>query len=281
MNSLQRVIKYGAIAFGLFLSITIIMSIISGLLLVFGFVTGNNGTSSTTQKVNFTEVYSTDIASKITNIDIKTGISRLIIKEGNELKVEGKDTNESFKCEVINNTLTIKEEESNFKLWYTDNDINSEIIIYIPKTIKFESIKLKTGISHSEIDSLICKNAHLEFGIGNTVVRNIVADSANIETGVGKSLIENSTIETLKLTTGVGKSEFTGIILKSVDINCGIGKTDINLSGKEEDYTISTKSGIGAIEVNGQNMPDNSTIGNGTIRLNVEGGIGKVDIKIK
>ena len=78
MTSLQRVIKYCAIAFAVFLSVSIISGICSAVAMVFGFLGGDS--------VGEMQTYS--ISGEITSLDIEIGMAAFEIVEGENFSVE-------------------------------------------------------------------------------------------------------------------------------------------------------------------------------------------------
>lgn len=63
-------------------------------------------------------------------------------------------------------------------------------------------------------------------------------------------------------------------------IGCGVGATNVVLRGNRDDYRIRAEKGIGAICIGGDiyNSSDTKEYGNGKNYLEVEGGIGRIDI---
>ena len=92
MSEAQKVIKYFAIAFAIFLSVNIIGGIITAIFFcfsIFGITLGmqdvknQNNTIASSKEIAVIQNY-----EDIENIKIEIGYSKLTIKEGTELKVE-------------------------------------------------------------------------------------------------------------------------------------------------------------------------------------------------
>ena len=138
MTTAQKVIKYIATAFAIFLIVTIISAILTGifgLLSAFGLVHSEKNIVTDEVKVISSEV--TDISTlklelAFTNLEIKTGESFRV--ETNNSKISFTDNNGSIK---------IKEENHN---WLMNHNYTSDLIIYIPENImNFDEVKIETG----------------------------------------------------------------------------------------------------------------------------------------
>lgn len=70
----------------------------------------------------------------------------------------------------------------------------------------------------------------------------------------------------------------TSAIKGNSKINAGIGSLELNVLGSKNDYVIKANKGIGNILIDGLNVSDNYTYGNGEDTLNIEGGIGSINV---
>lgn len=269
MRETQKVIKYVAMAFGIFLSINIIYWSLFAITSVFGLVAhveDKGEISTVTYSQEFTNVE---------NIEIDMSVSKLNIKKGDKLKVEGANLSEEFKAKTENGTLTIEDKNIGTNFLFSGED-TSEITVYIPNELK--SAKITTGISKSDIENLKVKSLDLKLGVGKNYIKDLTAQDTKIECGAGKVEIEDANLNDVDLSTGVGSFDFRGKITGNSKIECGIGKTDLRLKGSENDYKITTKTGLGAFSINGNSASNEGTYGNGNSTIKVTGGIGKVDI---
>jgi hypothetical protein len=131
MTTIQKIIKYGAIAFGIFLCINIITAIVMGIGILFGITTGFSVFSEnvSTERIDFSEVY-----ENVQELRINVELSKLNIKKGNEFKVEARNITKDFESNLQNGNLVIRE-KSNFNKWFHLGffNPNSEVTIYIPE----------------------------------------------------------------------------------------------------------------------------------------------------
>ena len=278
MSDGQKVIKYLAIAFAIFLSVNIIIGIITAIffgirLLDINFKENNK----TTEVVSNYEMVMSQKYEDIEKLKIEIGYSKLEIKQGEEFKVESNSKNENINIKKSSNTLTIKEENT----WNIFNDdIESHIIITVPKYYFFEKIDIEAGSSQLNISDIQTKSFDLDVGAGNVNISNLlVIDKADIDGGAGKVIINNSNLSNLDLDAGVGEFQILNSkLLENSDIDSGIGKLQITLNGSLGDYRIIPATGIGSFTIEGNTVENNKVYGNGENKIKIDAGIGKVEI---
>ena len=272
MKQAQKVIKYVAIAFGLYLAINIIGWIVFGFTMLLGIDNiGRLYGESTPETVQYSQVF-----SEVEDLDIEIAFADFEVKVGEELKVEGQ-IYEDFKIEVENKTLKINDTT---KTWTFNSNSASQLTLYVPEHFEFGKAKIEIGAGTTNIEKLKVADLDLNLGAGSVKIQNCEAKNSEMECGAGKVAIENSTLNNLKLDTGVGEFAYNGYILGNSTIECGIGKLTLNLEGGEELYSIDAEHGIGEIRLNGNKIEDNKTQGSGENRIKVEGGIGEIQINM-
>lgn len=273
MTSFQKVIKYGAIAFAIYLCFVIIQMIIFGMTAIFGFAVGREYLES--RKHNAVRIPKWEQEyDNVNRIDIELSVCKLYVKKGNTLKVEASDVSNQFECKVDGNRLKIRDENLHKNIFNT-GEVQSEIVLYLPETIEFDEIKIETGVNETEIETLKANKVNLVMGVGKYQIDSLFAKYAKIEAGAGEATINNSVIEELKLDGGIGKFIFTSEITKEADINCGIGKMELNFVGVPTDYRVDAESGLGNFVVNHQKVTGSRTLGNGGARIKINAGVGE------
>ena len=80
---------------------------------------------------------------------------------------------------------------------------------------------------------------------------------------------------------GVGKVSLVSKLTGNNKIDSGVGKMNLYLIGTLDDYKISIDKGIGTAKIDGENVKDDSTYGTGINSLDIDGGIGSIDIEFK
>ena len=268
MSGLQRTIKYLAIAFAIFLT----FSIISGIMYGISFI-GNlfdDDKNSVTEKLTDLEIDNNTLL-----LDIDVSSSNIIIKKGDTFKAE--TNNKYINSKQDNNKLYITEKKHN--LVY-DND--NELIIYIPDDFIFDGVVIDAGAGKVNIEALSTKQLYLNLGAGKVDINNLnVLENAKIEGGAGDLSITATDIHNLDLNMGIGKLSLISKLTGNNEIDCGVGEMNLSLIGTLEDYQISLDKGVGNATIDGSNMKDNNTYGTGINKIDIDGGIGSIDINFK
>lgn len=201
---------------------------------------------------------------KITNLTIKTGAN---------FKIE--TNNPQIACKQNSNQLVIKEKHK----WFSTKNGN-DLIIYIPKEMMFETVEIDTGAGNVTIEKLETKKISFDIGAGEVKMKHLnVTEEAKIDSGAGKVEILSSSIKNLDLDVGVGKFILNAKLSGKNDIDAGVGELDINLTDGIENYTIRANKGIGSISLAGKEVSENIKYGEGDTYIEIEGGIGAIDIK--
>lgn len=274
MSEGQKVIKYIAIAFAIFLTVNIIGGIITAFACI-ARVTGIVSISNNTQNmVDFSESY-----TQVEQIQIECKLSNLSIKQGTEFKIEATTVEDKFECENKDGTLKIREKEFRF---FRNNVSDSSITVYIPENSKLTNVKIETGAGKVTIEKLSADKLRLDLGAGSVKISDInVEKEAKINGGVGKVKIENSILNNLELDCGVGEFEMTAKLIGNTDIDCGVGRLEVNLIGNEDDYKISAKKGLGSFTIKSKEIQNDTIYGNGENYIKIEAGVGSTAVKYK
>lgn len=263
MTNIQKIIKYLAIAFAVFLSFNIITGIMYGVISVTNLFS-NNTKNSVFENLN--------VSNNSLILDIDVNRVNIILKEGNEFKAE--TNNKYIKTRQKDNKLYITEEKHS---WF--NRDNSDLIVYIPSNYIFSSISIENGTGKVDIDSLSTKNLYLDLGAGKININNLfVLNEAEIDGGAGEINIENGNINNLDLDMGIGNLSLTSRITGKSEIDAGIGGIDLNLIGTIDEYKIKLDKGIGSVRINKEKIPNSSYYGNGINIININGGVGSIKI---
>lgn len=265
MNSVQKLIKIGAIVLAGFIIFNIFSLIIGGITLLFGtyFLFDDNE-----EVYNFSKVYTEDI--KALEIDgINTNVE---IIGGNEFKVVAEGLENDFSSKVKNGVLKIEEKEQ----WF--NKINSTGTIYItvPSDVLLDELSIDMGAGKFKINDIKVLDFEIDNGAGILEIDEVDFSNADIDGGAGKIKINNSVLKNLDLDAGAGKVEINADILGNSMINCGVGEVDIMLKGNESEYEIFIEKGLGNIEIDGERQENSVVYGRGVNKLSIEGGIGNI-----
>ncbi len=269
MTTAQKIIKYLALAFAIFLIITIISAIL-GILYAFSNVLGlRNDDDNFISDIKTIYLENNDIESL--NIDV--AYTNLIVKTGDSLKVE--TNNNNIQCIENNKQLKIEEKEHD---WFWRNN-EGDLIIYIPVNIQFNEIEIDTGAGKISIEDMQTHRLDLNLGAGETEIKNLtVTEDCKIESGTGLTNIESSIIKNIDLKLGVGEVNLETLLEGKSEIDAGIGSLNITLQGEKENYKIRAEKGLGQIKVDGNDLSSSQTFGSGENYIEIDGGIGSIDV---
>ena len=154
MTTGQKIIKYCAMTFALFLILNILNGICSAVFCVAG-LTGKN--NSEYMKKGAKEYV---IEEDVTELKIDLSVAELEIKTGDELKVE---TNHRYiQCRVDDGCLVIQEKRPFLGM----NAKGMNVCLTIPESMVWESIDMDAGIGDVTIEDVSLNNADIDIGIG-------------------------------------------------------------------------------------------------------------------
>ena len=282
MTTIQRIIKYCAIAFAIFIIISIVSSILFGLN-TFSEILGFARTEREPELSNniiYNEVGRDEKVEKefdntqIAKLKIDIEYATLTIQQGDKFKVASNTSN--VEARQSEDELVIREKNVNL---FRQNSPR-RIIITVPKNTILDTIKIAAGAGEIKTEKLECKKLDLDIGAGKTTIQDLnVTQKAKIEGGAGKVEILSGEIANLNLDMGVGMFKMVSSLLGDTKINAGVGKLEVTLKNGIDKYTIKANKGIGSITIDGKEVSDGATYGKGENTIRVEGGIGSITIK--
>lgn len=267
MIKLQKIIKYVAIGFAIFLIVNIISLTAYGIISI-GNIFNNNENNTITE--GFKNIKT---KNKVGKLEIETKGVGITIKKADKFKIE--TDNKNIKTKESNNKLLIIEDNNN---WFNKTDY-TELIIYVPNDYQFDEVSINNGAGEIQIDTLKTKTLNLELGAGQVNIDNLlVSEAADIEGGVGEINITSSSIKNLDLGLGLGKVALNSSLYGFNEIDGGMGELIINLIGTENDYQIKANKGLGKITLNEEKIQSDISYGNGNNLIDISGGIGNISI---
>ena len=266
MTTLQKVIKYLAIAFAVFLTV----SIIGGILSAVGPFGGLFSSDAVLEEV---KTYS--VAAEIYNLDIEINAADLLIKEGEAFSVES--NLKHLKVEEKGGLLTIQETKE-----FTGTYNGAVLTVYVPAGTVFDNVNLATGAGRLTIGNLSSGTLDFELGAGDVSIDSLVATkSADIDGGAGRITIVGGALKDLDLDMGVGQLNLTSALTGNCQLDLGVGESNITLIGSKENYKLDLEKGLGNISVDGVNVSDYGSSGNGTNKVEINGGVGSINVEFK
>lgn len=275
MTTAQKIIKYFALAFAVFLIVTIISAILTGgysILKAFGLIHTNDKQITEELKVISNQI------KEIETLKIELACTNLEIKTGENFRVETNNSQITF--EERNGSVKIKEKNRN---WLNSNNIASDLIIYIPENmIALDETKIETGAGKINIEKLNTQGLYLQLGAGDVHIENLIAtQETKIDGGVGKTELQNCEIHNLKANLGMGEFVFKGKLTGKNEVDSGVGAINIDLNDSKENYKIEVSKGLGNVSIDGQKIEMDRVYGTGENYLDIDGGVGEIRIDFK
>ena len=260
MTKFQKIIKYFAISLAVLLIVSIFYTLVNIISSIFGI----------SIKSENAEYIIRDIKNDVIELDVDIESAKITFKNDSSFKVES--TN-NVKINDNGKKLTIKERNFLF------NDTNEEIIIYLPISKQFNEVSIDAGCSDVFIENLITNKLDLDIGAGKVESKSLnVSGNASLDTGAGQINVNGALINNLDLDMGIGEVIINGTLTGMTDIDAGVGKLDINLNEFINNYSFQIQKGVGEIYINGKIIKDNYIYGVGGNTINIDGGIGEINI---
>ena len=271
MTTTQKIIKYLAIAFALFLVISI-FSIIFGLSREIISSINNDKKES-----ELLEEYTT-ISNNVNNIEsFKIDISNddIEIKEGEKFEVKTNDPDVKFYHE--NSKVKIKTDKT-FS-WHLSNSSRGTIIIYLPNEFNISELDLNLGAGKIDIDKISVETLLMDLGAGTMTAKEInVYEKATINGGAGNININSGTINNLNLKLGAGNASIESDLTGSNTLTTGVGKLNLGLSRSKDNYKFDISKGLGNIILNDFDVSEDILIGDGETKIKISGAVGNIII---
>lgn len=230
----------------------------------------------------------------VKSIEIDVDFGEVIIKQGNEFKIESKNIyNDEFESYMSGDTLVINHDNGS---WFEifnfrgneDKHINGspEITLYIPKDFHAEDLDISLGAGYMQIEKISADNVTIDAGTGAVNVQSvIVLEEGYFSVGAGEIKVTDIQADNAEIDCGVGNIKMTGLITGESDVSCGVGKVVLDLKGDEKDYNYNVDCGLGSIKINDRSyrVSESAVVENDNARneFNVDCGMGSVTINIK
>ena len=266
MTTAQKLIKHLGLALAVFLSVCIIGGIITGLgSIAYIF-------SDREESVGEMKVYPID--GDISSLSLKLSGAELKIKTADEFSVESNHKYISVKTD--DGRLSVSETKKPFS--FSSKGVT--VVLCVPEGFVFKEAKIETGAGKVEVDSLSADVLKLKLGAGEAKIKNLRANSdADIDGGAGELTIDGGLLSNLELDMGVGELTIKSRIEGESELDYGVGETNLTLIGRPEDYKIKLDKGIGDAKIEGVSMADDSVYGSGENLIDIDGGVGAMNIE--
>ena len=302
MNGVQKVIKYCAMAFAIFLSVVILGTIVS---VVMGVTTGIAGVNflmeGDKERINIAEEYSLEEARELGITEILVDCNaEITVRPGDELSIEAVDVTEDYEIRQTNGTFSIVQDSPQIKIGFLFNDTSERetVVVTIPAELVTEKIEIKSGSGKVNAENVSADRMYVDSGSGKVAVEGVKMTETEINsgsggiavrdselgrlvmhTGSGTVRMENVTATEAEVDTGSGAVSYEGVLTGTCEFETGSGSLTIRLDGREEDYRVKADCGSGAFRINGKRKDEGSYGTNVKGELLIDSGSGSVNVE--
>lgn len=222
------------------------------------------------------EIKTYQVSSEIHSLDISISAADFTIEYGDTFGVES--NLKYLSVSERNGVLTIVDKKTKGNRNYN----NAKLTLYIPRDTVFDDVSIETGAAKMTAETLSTASLELKLGAGDVNIEQLnVTSYADIEGGAGEITVSGGALNNLELEMGVGELNMTVALLGNNDLNFGIGKSNLTVLGSKDDYRIDIEKGLGAVTIDGEKVTDFGTSGNGQHSLEIETGVGSVNLKFQ
>lgn len=215
-----------------------------------------------------------EVTGEVSLLEVEIGAADFRIEKGEEFAVRSNLNRLTFR--QTGSKLVISEKSFGNRSYE-----GAELIIYIPDGVVFDELDINTGAGRFTADTLSAKKLDLEFGAGEVNIGELNAlVEADIDGGAGKITIGGGSLRNLSLDMGVGELNLTSAIVGDGELDLGVGEANVTLIGSRDGYTVELNKGIGDIRLDGASV-SGGRIGNGENRVEINGGIGSINLFFK
>lgn len=265
MKPWQTLVKYGAIALAVVITVNIAVWSLTALGFIFKF--SSDGTSDEARVFEFTE--------DIEELELEISAAKVTVSAENCDKITVSTNLKNLTAKESGGKLTVKEKQSFITVTHSD----AYIELVLPSDLVFDKVDIDGGAGRLEIKSLRTLKLDLDLGAGEALINALdVSSSADIDGGAGSLTVTDSVINNFDLDMGVGELKLEALLGGGCEISLGVGEADITLLGGRENYKLVLEKGIGEIYVDGERV-GNTKIGDGACKVDIDGGIGEINVR--
>lgn len=275
MNTAQKIIKGFAIGLAIFIMVSIAGVVLSAVGTLGLIADGFNGGGTEFRVVSGREVVSEQEAQEVKRLDVSVKATRVWVKLA--------DAGVSY--QTNNEYIDVWEEDGTMHVVERSHGVfgfggTGELTIYLSDTVELDEIKFEVGAGTLTAENLTAKRIELELGAGKTEIGNLYAsEKLELDGGAGLLQVKNGKAQNAEIEIGAGKADLKLELVGKSQVDSGVGKLDLVLIGSETDYRLEIDKGIGSVSYNGRNLADGAREGSGANSVEIESGVGAVEIK--
>lgn len=270
MRTTFQIIKAFAIVLAVMIIVSIVGAAVAGVEAL-----GLLGHKSETEHTVVADAGYTDVRE----LDINVKATELKIIETDDDPVRVETTSKYIDQWQDGDTLHITERSHGIFGW----NAVGVTTIYLHKNAHFKHVNLEVGAGTLTATARIStQRLAMDLGAGHATIEDLyVNDQAKIETGTGLLEVHHGKVKDLDLEMGVGKVAINLHLVGDSKIQTGTGKLELGLDGSRDDYKILVHKGLGSVTLDGADLRDDEKWGSGLNQVEIESGVGAVEITTK
>lgn len=202
-----------------------------------------------------------------------------------DVEYRKKNPKRQLKVSMDGNTLKIKDQGT----WRIRNDESVRITMRVPKELMesghLKEVKVDQDAGYLHVNTpLTAEEIQLDIGAGECFVAEKITAAKKISAEVEAGQMDLSDLETekLELSAGIGELFASQVQAEKIEIDCGIGSVEVEVAGRESDYSYEISCDVGNLEVGDHDYSgfgSERTIENpGKKKMKIDCGVGNVDI---
>ncbi|MCI8482827.1 MAG: DUF4097 domain-containing protein [Lachnospiraceae bacterium] len=208
-------------------------------------------------------------------------------KENLYLDVEYRKKDHRRQLKVVMDGETLKIEDQG--TWRIRNDESVRITMRVPKELMesgyLKKIEVDQDAGYLHVDTpLTAEEIQLNIDAGECFVAEKMTAAKKISAEIDAGRMELNELETeeLEMSAGIGELYTSQVQAEKIEISCGIGSVEVEVAGKESDYSYEISCDVGNLQVGDHDYSgfgSERTIKNpGKKKMEIDCGVGDVDI---
>ncbi len=252
MNGVQKVVKYCAMAFAIFLSVVILGSIVA---FISGMTTGimiESGMSEELERINLSEQYTKEEIEQLGIREILIDCNaEITVEQGEVLSIDAYNVTEKYKIQCNGGQFSIVQDTDGFHVfsWFQDATEREEVVVRIPESFDSEKVTVDSGSGKVSVANVTTGQFIIDSGAGSVSVENVVAAKTTIDSGSGSIFVKNCSAEKTELYSGSGKVTVEDTVLGKCKLDTGSGSVRMDRITSTD---MILDSGTGKVEMDGR-----------------------------
>ena len=274
MNGVQKVIKYCAMAFAVFLSVVIFGTIIS---VVVGVTTGIAGVNflmdGDKERVNLAEEYTLEEARGLGITEILVDCNaEITVQTGDVLSIEAVNVTEDYEIRQNNGKFSIVEDSPEIKINFLFHNATERetVVVTIPEEFSAEQVKILSGSGAVRMTGIEAEYFTVDSGSGKVIAENVAAKRLYVDSGSGRVTVVQAVADETEINSGSGGITVEDSKLGELLLNSGSGTVRMVHA---EATKAKVDSGSGAVSYAGVLTGTcEFETGSGSLTLRIDGG---------